>query len=316
MTHSQMMMILRGLKSGRWLMDSPYLLLSLASLFWAGNLVFGRYAAPVASPIVLSCVRWGGSFLILFPFAWPHLRRDWAVIRKHMRLLAALGLANAISNTLIYWSLQYTEALNSLLLQSILPLLVAVWALVLYGDRLHRSQILGILASLTGVLVIVCRGSLGVLLSISFNAGDILVVCALVFFALYSALAKKGATIHPISALTLIMGLGLLWLLPGIVWEIVYGTPPVLSRELVAACAYIVVIATVLAYLCFNRGVQLIGPNRAAPFFHLMPVFGSFLAMLFLGEQLHFYHAVGYVLVIGGVVIAARKKAVLAASGV
>ena len=75
-----------------------------------------------------------------------------------------------------------------------------------------------------------------------------------------------------------------------------------------ATLAYVVIFPSTLAYLFFNRGLALIGPNRAAPFFHLVPVFGSAMAILLLGEQLRLFHLVGYALVLAGVVIASRQS--------
>src|SRR5205809_3696496 len=120
-----------------WLNNQPYLLLSLTSLFWAGNIVLGRYVAGHVPPLTLSCVRWIGAFLILLPFAWGHLKRDWPVLRAHLALMVVLSATGfAINNALSYWALQHTQALNALLIQSSGPLFVALWSLLLFGLRL------------------------------------------------------------------------------------------------------------------------------------------------------------------------------------
>ena len=154
----------------RWLNNQPYLLLSLTSLFWAGNIVLARHVAGHVPPLTLSCVRWIGTFLILLPFAWPHLKRDWPVLRAHlpmMLFLSAIGFA--YNNAISYWAMQYTEALNALLIQSAGPLFVALWSLALFGVRLTGAQLAGITISLAGVLTIILRGDFGALASISFN---------------------------------------------------------------------------------------------------------------------------------------------------
>src|SRR5712672_3820386 len=158
-----------------WLNNQPYLLLSLTSRFWAGNIVLGRYVAGHVPPMTLSCVRWIGAFLMLLPFAWPHLMRDWPALRARLPLpvlLSATGFA--INNALSYWALQFTQALNALLIQSSGPLFVALWSLVLFGVRLTWAQLAGIAISLAGVLTIILRGDLGTLAGIRFNVGDVM----------------------------------------------------------------------------------------------------------------------------------------------
>src|ERR1700728_4079459 len=153
-------------RAGRgWLFDQPYLLLALTSLFWAGNTILGRFIAGHVPPITLAFIRWSGAFVILLPFSARHLARDWPVIRKHaglMTLLAFTGISTY--NAMAYYGLQYTTAINGLLLQSVSPLFVAMWTFALFGERLTLRQAGGICVSLIGVLVIICGGSLDVLL--------------------------------------------------------------------------------------------------------------------------------------------------------
>jgi drug/metabolite transporter (DMT)-like permease len=147
--------------SVRWLNNQPYLLLSLTSLFWAGNIVLARHVAGHVPPMTLSCVRWIGAFLMLLPFARPYLARDWPVLRAHLLLVIGLSATGfAFNNALSYWALQFTQALNALLLQSSGPLFVALWALILFGVRLTWAQLAGIALSLLGVLTIILRGDL------------------------------------------------------------------------------------------------------------------------------------------------------------
>src|SRR5215470_2288053 len=162
-----------------WLNNQPYLLLSLTSLFWAGNIVLARRVAGHVPPLTLSCLRWVGVFLILLPFAYPHLKRDWPVLRAHlplMLLLTATGFA--FNNAISYWAMQYTQALNALLIQSAGPLFVALWSLLLFGVRLTLAQLAGIVISLLGVLIIILRGDPSALAAIQFNKGDLMFASA------------------------------------------------------------------------------------------------------------------------------------------
>jgi drug/metabolite transporter (DMT)-like permease len=172
-------------------------------------------------------------------------------------------------------ALQYTEALNALLIQSSGPLFVALWALLLFGVRLTWAQLLGIVISLTGVLTILLRGDLTALAAIHFNKGDLLFASAVLAFGLYSAVMTRRPVTHPLSLITFTMAGGSIMLVPFAAWQIMSGFPPKADWLTAATFAYAVIFPSTLAYLCFNRGIALIGPNRAAPFLHLVPVFGS-----------------------------------------
>jgi drug/metabolite transporter (DMT)-like permease len=203
----------------RWLNNQPYLLLSLTSLFWAGNIVLARHVAGHVPPMTLSCVRWIGSFLMLLPFAWPHLKHDWPALRARLPLMVLLSATGfAINNSLSYWALQYTQALNALLIQSSGPLFVALWSLLLFGMRLTRRQLAGITISLAGVLTIVLRGDFTALTAVQFNKGDLMFAGAIFAFGLYSALMLRRPVTHPLSLISFTTGCGALLLFPFSVW--------------------------------------------------------------------------------------------------
>ncbi|MEH2479119.1 drug/metabolite transporter (DMT)-like permease [Nitrobacteraceae bacterium AZCC 2146] len=291
-----------------WFSNQPYLLLSLTSLFWAGNMVLGRYVSGHVPPVTMACVRWIGAFFLLLPFAWPHLRRDWPILRAHIPLMLMLAFTGFAANTVLaYWGLKYTQALNALLIQSAGPLCVALWTLILFGVRLTLAQLLGIAASLLGVLAIILRGDLAALASVEINKGDAMVAAALLVFGIYSALMLRRPVTHPMSLIAFTTGCGALMTIPLNIWELASGAPLVLDMLTLVTLIYMIIFPSALAYLFFNRGIALIGPNRAAPFFHMMPVFGSAMAIVFLGEKPELFHLVGYVLVLAGVFIASRR---------
>ncbi|WP_454624790.1 DMT family transporter [Bradyrhizobium cenepequi] len=293
-----------------WLNNQPYLLLSLTSLFWAGNIVIARYVGSHVPPLTLSCLRWLGTCLILLPFAWPHLRRDWPTLRAHLPLMLLLSVTGfAFNNAISYWALQYTQALNALLIQSAGPLFVALWALVLFGVRLTNAQLGGVILSLAGVLTIILRGDPRALASISFNRGDVMFASSVLAFGFYSALMTRRPVTHQLSLITFTTGCGALMLVPCSIWEYLTGATLKFDALTLGTLAYVLIFPSTLAYLFFNRGIALIGPNRAAPFFHLVPVFGSAMAILLLGEALQPFHLIGYALVLAGVVIASRRGA-------
>jgi drug/metabolite transporter (DMT)-like permease len=295
-------------RRGFGLLDQPYLLLSMTSLFWAINTVIGRLSAGHIPPMTLACVRWGGAFIVLLPFAALPLARDWPTIRKHIGTLAVLALTGfSAYNAITYYALQYTTAINGLLMQSGAPLFVALWSFLLLGERLTWRQAGGICVSLTGVLTIISQGSLAILLGFGFNYGDPWFLVALLIYGYYMAAFRNRPPLHPVSFLAVGVGLGTLFLLPGMLWEFAQGKSFALDARNMATLGFLWVFPSTIGYLFLNRGVELIGANRAAPFIHLVPVFGSVIAVAFLGESFELYHAIGYALVCAGITVAARK---------
>src|SRR3979490_624039 len=233
----------------RWLNNQPYLLLSLTALFWAGNIVLARHVGDHVPPITLTTIRWFGTFLILLPFAWPHLKHDWPVLRAHLPLLLLLSvLGFAYNNAISFWAMQYTEALNALLIQSAGPPFVAGWTLPLVGVRLTGAQLAGIAISLVGVLTIILRGDWSALAGISFNRGDLMFGSSLVAFGLYSALMMRRAVTHPLSLICFTTCCGATMLVPFTIWEFSTGVTMKLDAISLATLGYVIVFPSTLAY--------------------------------------------------------------------
>lgn len=273
-------------------------------------MVLGRAVAGEIPPVLLAQIRWIGAGLLLAPFAWPHVKRDLPIIRKHIPILSLLALTGITSyNTLAYLGLQYTTAINGLLIQSAAPLIIGFWSLVLFRDSLTRKQLAGTIVSMIGVLIILTRGDFGLLLTLAFNIGDLLFFLAFLFYGLYSAVLRKRPTMHWLSFLWIAIVIGAILLLPALFLERSTGARlSAINLQTISSFAYVIVFASILAYACFNRGVEMIGANRAGPFFHLMPMIGSVMAILFLGETLAIFHAIGYLLIVIGVITAQHKS--------
>jgi drug/metabolite transporter (DMT)-like permease len=295
-----------GRLGGLW--RSPYLLLCLAPLFWSGNFIVGRAVHGVVPPVALAFWRWTGGLALVLPIAWPYLRRDLPTLLRHWRvllLLSAFGIA--AFNTLVYLGLQSTTAINALLLQSAMPLIILLCSYLLFRERPRKMQLVGVLVSLVGVVAIASRGSLAVLLGVGFNIGDAWILAAVVSYALYSTLLRARPPVHAASFLAASFALGALMLLPFLVWEERSGAVMPLGFTSLLAVGYVALFPGFLAYLCYNRGTELIGANRAGQFMHLMPVFGSALAIAFLGEVFQAYHALGIGLIALGIIFASFR---------
>ncbi|MCL4296545.1 MAG: DMT family transporter [Anaerolineae bacterium] len=291
------------------LFDQPYLLLILATLFWSGNFVLGRAVRADVPPIGLAFWRWCGGSILVLSFAWPYLKRDWEVIWQHWKIILLLSILGVASfNTLIYTGLQFTTAINALLMQSAMPVLIVLMSYLFFRETVRAVQGVGIMLSLMGVLTIVGQGSLQVLTSLTLNLGDLLVFIAVALYAAYSALLRQRPPIHPLSFIAATFIAGAVILLPFYLWENATGRVMSVDGVTLLTVAYVAIFPSILAYLCYNRGVELAGANRAGLFVHLMPVFGSLMAILFLGESLQWFHAAGILLILLGILLATRPK--------
>ncbi len=291
------------------LKNQPHLLLTLAILFWAGNFILGRAFHTEIPPIALAFWRWAVASLLIIVPAWPHLRNDRVAIMQHwpvILLLAVLGVSSF--NTLAYSGLQYTQAINAFLVQSLMPVLIVALSFLLFREQVTGRQALGILVSLSGAVTIIAHGDIHRLLSLNLNRGDLLVFAAVVCYAGYTVMLRKRPAIHPLSFIAATFWIGSLVLLPLYLWEAVNVRSLEPSRNAFLVIAYVAVFPSIASYLCYNRGVELIGANRAGLFIHLMPVFGSVMAMLFLDEDFRAFHAVGIGLIASGIALATGRK--------
>lgn len=287
-----------------------WLLLLIPPLLWSGNFVLARGMRADVPPVALAFWRWAGALVFCLPFAWPHLARDVPVLARHWvntLLLSATGIA--AFNTMIYVGLHSTTALNAVLLQSAMPLFILLWAILLFGEWPGPRETVGILVSMAGVAVIAGGGSLEALARLSFNPGDLWVVGAVIAYAFYSALLRRRPEVHPMSFLAVTFALGAVMLVPLYVAELAHGQHIVMGAPALLTLFYVAIFPSLIAYLAFNRGVDLVGAGRAGQFVHLMQVFGTLLAVVFLGESLHFYHAGGIGLIAAGLYLANRRVA-------
>jgi drug/metabolite transporter (DMT)-like permease len=290
----------------------PYLLLILTTLFWSGNFVLSRGMHEEIPPLALSFWRWSLALLILLPLSWRHLLNQRALIRTCRTYIVMQGLLGITGfNTLIYLAVQTTTAVNAVLVNSCIPVLIALCSLLIYREPLRGRQWLGIFLSLAGVSLIIAGGNLALLVKLQVNRGDLLVLAAAVIWALYSTNLKRYPKgLHPLAYQCAIVIVGLVGILPFYLLEIALGHGLSINQALsatIATLVYVAVFPSVLAFIFWNRAVRDIGANRAGTFIHLMPVFSSILAVLFLGEQIELYHLQGIALVFSGIFMATYR---------
>jgi len=286
-----------------------FLLLALASLFWAGNWVLGRALRDAFEPVALNLWRWTVAALALAPFALPRLRPHWAAARRSwgpLLLLSFLGVA--LFQSLVYAGLRTTTAVNAVLLNSSIPAFMLLCSWVIERERGTRRQLAGMLISLAGILVILSRGDPASFARLEFHSGDALILLAMLMWGVYSVLLKRRpAELDGIAFLFLLSLIGVVLLLPAAALEAWVAPPRWPGPEGLAAVLYVGLAASVAAFICWNRGVAIVGANAAGFTVHLLPVFGTLLAIAFLGESFRPFHALGIATILAGVIVATRK---------
>jgi len=291
--------------------SAALLMLILPSLFWAGNFIVGRAMRNTVPPMALAFDRWIIAAICLLPFAWRAARHDLTRYWQHRwHVLGASATGVAAFNVLVYFGLQTTSAANGMLLNSFIPLLIAAIGLVFYGQRLTRLQLLGILVSFAGVVVIVAHGSWQVLASLAISGGDGIVFIATVCWAFYTIWLKQIPPEIDRRGLMLVqIVVALIMLLPFWLWERATGHFPIWNSESLMAIGYIGIFPSVLAFLLYGAGVVRVGAARAGLFIHLIPVFGAVLSVVLLHEPVHLYQLAGMLTIFLGVICANIRTA-------
>ena len=283
-----------------------YSLLILCVLFWSANFVLGRFVAGAIEPIELAFFRWFGVFLVTLPFLIHQFPKILQACKTHfaqLLLLAMLGISGF--NTFLYIGLQKTTATNALLINSSIPILILTLSFLILKTHITYNQIFGIILSTLGVVFLVLKGNLQTIVSLDFNAGDFWVIVSSLCWATYSVLLKyRPQILTSFEFFITIVFLGVLMLLPfylagSYTWEREVG----LIKAYWWIIAYIVLFTSILSYYLWHKGIAHIGADKTGQFTHLMPLFGSFLAYLFLDERLEWYHLGGIVLIGCGIYI-------------
>ncbi|WP_188720482.1 DMT family transporter [Actibacterium pelagium] len=282
----------------------------LAALCWAGNQVMGRFVRDTIPPIGLTFWRWTMCATLLTPFALPKLLKEWPIVRRNWKLLFGLGLlGSAMFQAMVYIGLHTTTAINGLLLNSTGPVFTLFIAMIVLKEKATLRQFIGIAVSFCGVAWLVLRGDLGSLGALQFTVGDIWIVGAMFVWGLYSVLLRfRPSGLSDLTLVYIVALVAAFMLSPLMVWEVSRGQVVPLNMQGILAVGYVAVFASIVAFLSFNAAVARIGPTKAVTFLHFIPVFGTILAIVFLGERLASYHLTGFAVVMVGVYLATMGK--------
>ena len=290
--------------------NKAFLLLALANLFWAGNWVIGRGMRELIDPVSLNFWRWLLAALVLAPFAFRGVVAQGAVIRRHAGLIVLLALTGVVLfQVLVYSGLRTTTTVNAVLINSTAPLFFVLCSWAMERERARAGQLIGMMVSLAGILIILSRGDWARLTQLQFQSGDAWILLAMPIWGIYSVLLKRrppeiGGV--PLLFLTAMAGVALL--LPALWFTSLRAPLHWPAPDVWAGILYVAMGASIGAFICWNRGVAAVGANAAGITLHLLPAFGTVLAILFLGETFQGFHALGIATILAGVVLATRTR--------
>ena len=299
---------------GKWFWHSPHLLLTCATLSWAGHAIGARIAVGEVSPLLLMQLRWLFCFLILFMVFSKQMRLYWPIVRQRWRYVALMGGGGLAGFTALFsLGAQHTTAVNLGITQGAIPAFVMVFGMLLFGSRIGRLQFLGLLVSLCGVVVLITGGQIATLLTFTFNVGDLMMIAACFCYALYVLHLGKRLEMPPIIMVAYFSVSAFVALTLFTIGEAAAGQLVQPSLTGLAVILYCAIFPSILSQTFFMRGVELIGATRAGLYVNLVPVFAAFMAMGILSEPMYGYHIMALIMVVAGIALAEKHKVTMPA---
>lgn len=270
------------------------ILLVLSSLLWGGNFVVGRAVAEGIPPVSLAFYRWVTALIVLVLMAGPATVRALPVLRRHIGWLLLSSFTGVLLfHTLVYRGLHTTTAISASLILATSPVVIPIVVYLVSRERLTPREGVGIVATMVGVVVVLTRGDVRALAHLHFATGDLLILGAVVAWAVYSVALRRRPDVPPLVIVTAVAAVGTVMIAPFYVWEAVTVGGFIWNLPHIATFLYVGIFASVVAYIAWNQGVVAVGPTKAGPYLNLMPLFSGVLAVVFLGEAIHVFHLVG-----------------------
>ncbi|MDB3895268.1 DMT family transporter [Candidatus Pelagibacter sp.] len=287
-----------------------YIFLFLTVTFWAGNFVVGKFASLYeVPPFSLNFYRWFFAWLILAPFTLPEIIKKKDYIINNYKLFIVLGVTSiTIFNSIVYYSLNFTQVISGVLMISTIPVMIMFFSSIMKIEKTNLFQIIGVIFSFVGVIIIITKANFEILKNLNFNKGDITMVIAMFSWALYSTLLKKQKyEISQLSLLQVVMSFGLAFLIPIYFIEYQLGFRITLDKPFILILSYVVLLPGLASFILWIKGISMIGANRSGVFLHLMPILSAIMAMIIFNEKFMFYHMLGACFIITGILLSNKK---------
>ncbi len=288
-----------------------YILLVVATLFWSGNFIVGKFATLFQiPPLTLNVYRWISVWLILMPFTYKEIYNHLPSIKKNWLVISFMGVITISTfNSVVYFALNYTQVINAVLVLAAIPAATIVFSSLMNVEKTNIFQILGLFFSIIGIGSIISYGDIQKIISLSFNKGDLWMLVCVLSWALYSTLLKKNKfEFSQFSLIQLMVSAGILFLIPQLIYEKSIGLELNYNKAFFLILFYVVVFPAIAAYYCWQKGVEIIGPNRASMFIQLMPLFSAVMAIIIFNEKFQLYHFIGAIFIVLGIYLSNKKN--------
>ena len=287
-----------------------YILLIFTTIFWSGNFIVGKFASFYQiPPFTLNFYRWFFAGLILLPFTYKEIINKRRYILDNIGLFIVLGITSiTIFNSIVYYSLYYTQVITGILMISTIPLWIILISFILKLEKTNFYQILGVFFSLIGVSIIVTKVDIQLIKKLDFNKGDMSMVVAMFSWAIFSSmLKKKKYLISQFCLLEIVIICGLVFLIPIYILELHFGNSLKINTPFYLTLIYVVFFPGIFAFLFWIKSISIIGANRAGVFLYLMPIFGAIMAIKLFDEKFMYYHFFGSIFIVAGIILSNKK---------
>ena len=288
-----------------------YLLLTFSALFWAGNFIVGKFATLFEiPPLSLNVFRWLSVWLILLPFTYKEIYKNLPIIKKKWFVISFMGLITISTfNSVVYFALNHTQVINAVLVLAAIPVATIIFSSFMNIEKTNSFQLFGLLLSIIGIGSIISNGDIQKIISLNFNKGDVWMLICVITWALYSTLLKKNKfEFSQFTLIQLMVSVGVLFLIPQFFYEKSIGLEVNFNKAFFLILFYVVVFPAIAAYYCWQKGVEIIGPNRASMFIQLMPLFSAVMAIIIFNEKFELYHFVGAAFIVSGIYLSNKKN--------
>ena len=287
-----------------------YVLLLLAVLFWSGNFIIGKFATLFnIPPLTLNVFRWISVWLILMPFTYKEIYNNLPYIKKNWLVISFMGVITISTfNSVVYFALNYTQVINAVLMLAAIPAATIVLSSLMKIEKTNIFQILGLILSIIGIGSIISNGDIQKIISLNFNKGDLWMLVCVITWSLYSTLLKKHKfKFSQFTLIQLMVSVGILFLIPQFFYEKSIGLELNFNKAFFLILFYVVIFPAIAAYYCWQKGIEIIGPNRSTMFIQLMPLFSAILAIIIFNEKFELYHFAGACFILTGIYLYNRK---------
>ena len=289
---------------------TAYTFLTLAALFWSGNFIVGKFATLFeVPPLTLNFLRWLTVWFILIPFTIKEILAKKNYIKENFFAIGIMGILSISTfNSVVYLALNFTQVINAVLMLAAIPPMIIIFSSLMKIEKTNMFQLSGLFLSIFGVATIISNADVQKIISLSFNKGDIWMLVCVLSWSLYSTLLKKNKfQLSQFSLIQIMVTVGLIFLVPQFLYEQSIGLDLKINKASILILAYVVIFPAIAAYYCWQKAIELIGPNRSSMFIQLMPLFSALMAIIIFKEKFQLFHFIGASFIISGIYLSNRK---------